>query len=383
MTSKSIGLFPEVSPQPAVRCSTGILPSQDIRHLLETGRIRSAVPIDGDQVQPASIDLRLGEVGYRIRASFLPGPRSTVSRKLASVQVAQIDLTKPYVLEPSSLLLVPLLEELALPKDISARANPKSTTGRLDIFTRLITDYGSEFEAVRPGYRGGLFAEIVSRTFTVSIQAGMALNQLRFVRGRPASFDGTIEALDQKESIVYRESIPAEADIDGGLRVSLDLRGNGDSPIVAYRARKNAPLVDLGKIRQHDPVEYWESLPGPIPGGLVLEPGDFYILGSHESVRVPPTFAAEMVPIDTSIGEFRIHYAGFFDPGFGYGNGEITGTRAVLEVRAHEVPFLVEDRQTVGRLIYSRLLEAPDRVYGSAIGSSYQRQGLTLSKQFR
>jgi dCTP deaminase len=275
------------------------------------------------------------------------------------------------------------LEELHLPDSISGKANPKSTTGRLDIFTRLIYDYGRYFDRLPPGYKGRLYAEIVPRTFTIGIRAGMKLSQLRFVEGPANSQNTEIQELERKEPVVYLDQDqPAKALFDKGLRITVNLEG-GAGEVIAYKARPNAPLIELDKINHYSPEEFWEPLYQNENRSLILDAGAFYILASRERVRVRPDFAAEMVPFDPSDGEFRIHYAGFFDPGFGYGLSDIKGTRAVLEVRAHEVPFLIEHGQLVGRLNYMRLLSRPDKIYGVQIGSSYQQQALALSKQFR
>jgi dCTP deaminase len=377
-------LFPHLATEQVSPRTTGILPAQTIREFIATGRIEASEEITEEQIQPASIDLRLGEVAYRVRASFLPGEDCTVKDKVSTLLITEVDLTGGAVFERGCVYLAPLMEELYLPKNVEARANPKSTTGRLDIFTRLITDYGSEFERVRPGYRGGLFAEIVSRTFTIRVRTGMRLNQLRFIRGNPPSHDGPLAELDEREKLVYEdEEGPVKAKIDKGLRISVRLNAEGETDLVAYRARKHAPVIDLGVRDFYDPREFWDTVYS-VPGrGVVLDPGDFYLLASKEKIRVPPDYAAEMVPYDPSIGEFRVHYAGFFDPGFGYGLSDVLGTLAVLEVRAHEVPILIEHGQIVGRLIYSPMVARPDKIYGAQIGSSYQMQGLALSKQFK
>jgi dCTP deaminase len=378
------GLFPELMGAAGENRAIGILPSQAIKELIAHGRISGSRPIAEEQIQPASLDLRLGDMAHRVRASFLPGANHTVEAKIKELRMTRVDLTSAAVFEKGCVYIVPLLEELNLPEDISGKANPKSTTGRLDVFTRLITDYGVEFERVPPGYKGRLYAEIVSRTFTVAIRAGMRLSQLRFVRGNPVYRDSTISRLDQEETLVYMdEDSPAKARVDRGLRITVNLEASEPGEVIAYKARRNAPAIELDRINYYSPEEFWESRYPSADQGLILDPGDFYILASRERVRVPPDFAAEMVPFDPSDGEFRIHYAGFFDPGFGYGSGDIKGTPAVLEVRAHEVPFLIENGQLVGRLTYMPLLSRPDKTYGSQIGSSYQRQGLTLSKQFR
>jgi len=371
-----LGLFPDI---PSVR--QGVLPSQEILKLIREGEV---VPADvkKKQVQPASLDLRLGRRAYRLQASFLPGGNSRVDDKLADLAMAEFDLSRLPILEKGCVYLVELMERLRLPKDLEAKANPKSTTGRLDVFTRLITDEGAEFERVRSGYSGPLYAEIMPRTFSVIVHPELSLSQIRFIRGNAELSDEELEGLDREAKLIYiDESTPDAARIrDGGVALSVNLHGDDDE-VVAYRGKKNAPLVDLKKT--YDPERFWDPIRNCPDGRLILNPGDFYILASRERVRVPGRYAAEMVPFDPSVGEFRIHYAGFFDPGFGYGEGDITGTRAVLEVRAHETPFVIEHEQVVGRLVYSRMLDVPNRIYGASIGSSYQRQELALSKQFR
>ena len=324
-------------------------------------------------------------MAHRVRASFLPGPNSTVEAKIKELRMTRVDLTGAPVFEKDCVYIIPLVEELNLPENISGKANPKSTTGRLDIFTRLITDYGTEFDRVPAGYKGKLYAEVVSRTFTVAIRAGMRLSQLRFVQGSPVAGDRTIKGLDHEEPLVYMddEDSPVKARTHRGLRITVNLEGSEPGEIIAYKAKRYAPAIELDKINHYETEEFWEVRHQTANKNLILEPDDFYILASRERVRVPPDFAAEMVPFDPSDGEFRIHYAGFFDPGFGYGSSDIKGTRAVLEVRAHEVPFLIEHGQLVGRLNYMPLLCKPDKIYGTNIGSSYQHQALTLSKQFR
>ena len=365
--------------------TTGILPSQEITNLIARGNVIAAPAINPDHIQPASLDLRLGDMAHRVRASFLPGPNSTVEAKIKELRMTRVDLTGAPVLEKDCVYIVPLVEELNLPENISGKANPKSTTGRLDIFTRLITDYGTEFDRVPTGYKGKLYAEVVSRTFTVAIRAGMRLSQLRFVQGSPVAGDRTIKGLDHEEPLVYMddEDSPVKARTHRGLRITVNLEGSEPGEVIAYKAKRYAPAIELDKINHYATEEFWEVRHQTANKSLILEPDDFYILASRERVRVPPDFAAEMVPFDPSDGEFRIHYAGFFDPGFGYGSSDIKGTRAVLEVRAHEVPFLIEHGQLVGRLNYMPLLSRPEKIYGTNIGSSYQHQALTLSKQFR
>jgi dCTP deaminase len=378
-------LFPELERDlQSLSFTTGILPSQRISELIAHGRISASIPIEDDQIQPSSLDLRLGPVGYRMQASFLPGPKATVESRIKDLAMTKIDLTRPTVFEKGCVYLVPLMEQLNLTAELSAKANPKSTTGRLDIFTRLICDGGTEFERVPDGYKGTLYAEVVPRTFTIIVQAGVKLNQLRFVRGCPPPSDTTLQELDEQETLVYGAGdLPAEAQINRGLMVSLNLQGDPEHRLIGYRARQNTPAIDLLQKDHYDPEDFWDPMYEPRSRQIILNPDDFYILLSKEKVRIPPAYAAEMVAYDPSMGEFRIHYAGFFDPGFGYGASDVKGSHAVLEVRSHEVPFLIEDGQIVGRLIYERLLAHSDKIYGMGIGSSYQGQGLALSKQFK
>jgi dCTP deaminase len=363
----------------------GILPSQELRELIADG-IVCGPQIGEDQIQPSSIDLRLSHEAYLVTASFLPGTSTTLLNKAAANGMLRerIDISSPTVLSPGLIYIIPLMESLDLPPDIFGIANPKSTTGRLDIFTRLITDVGDEFERVRRGYSGKLFIEVVSQTFPIVVQAGMRLNQLRLARGRHIfAGDRALRKLDQREDLVVADEDTAQASVDRGLRLTVDLEGNG-SGIVAYQAKKTATPIDLSRIDYYEIAEFWKPIHRSDKLQCVLEPGEFYILASKQRVRVPPGFAAELLPYDLATQEFRVHYAGFFDPGFGYGmGGEVPGTRAVLEVRASQMPILLEDDQFVGRLNYYRMAAPPDKIYGGGIGSSYQLQGLALSKQFK
>jgi len=378
-------LFPELGLQPEpTTFGTGVLPSQALRQAVVDKRIKADIEITEEQIQPASIDLRLGTVAYRVQASFLPNQRSTVAEKIAGLSMAGVSLDSPTLLERDCVYIIPAMETFELPSDTSGYANPRSTTGRLDIFTRLIADYSGEFDRIPKGYAGNVFLEVVPRTFPIIVSSGMRLCQVRLVRGSPPATDSIISALDAEESLVFVDTeSPGKAQIKKGLWFSVSLDTNGESQVVAYKAKRNTRAVDLSKVSYYAPNEFWEPILGSQSKGLVLDPGDFYILASKERVRVPIDVAAEMVPFDASIGEFRVHYAGFFDPGFGYGSSDIKGTRAVLEVRAHDVPALIEDGQYLGRLRYMRLLCRPDKIYSQQIGSSYQGQELTLSKQFK
>jgi dCTP deaminase len=368
------------SPDDAV-LTTGILPSQELERLVKvTKEVRFLEPIQDDQYQPASLDLRLGPAAYRVRASFLPGKDATVEMKLKDLAMHRMDISEGAVLERGCVYIVPLLEGLSLRKRTSAMGNPKSSTGRLDIFTRLITDYGTEFDRVREGYSGPLYAEVSPRTFSVLVRKGSRLNQIRIRRGNPPSSDEAMKRLQQKHQVVASIS---RNDIRDGVPVSVDVLGDRSGGIIGYKARSHAGLIDIDKVRHYDVLDYWDPVHAPRRGGLVLDPADFYILGSREAVNVPPTHAAEMLAYDALVGEFRVHYAGFFDPGFGHPAAGGEGSRAVLEVRSFEVPFVIEHGQVVGRLAYERLTAPPTRLYGSGVKSSYQRQGIALSKHFK
>jgi len=367
--------------KPTARRASGVLPCQALRALIAEGQIMASREIPEAQVQPASMDLRLGPTAYRVRGSFLPGPNATVMEKIDRFCMHEIDLSKGAVLEKGCVYIVPLMESLRLARGIAGVANPKSSTGRLDIFTRTITDCSSAFERIRSGYEGPLYLEISPRSFSIVVHEGTRLNQLRLRRGASAYSDAAIRRLHEEVGLIDRA--PGEEDVANGLGLSVDLGGARDGGLVGYRAKHHAPLIDVEKIGHYDPLEFWDPIHVRPGEGIFLNPDDFYILASKEAVKVPPDCAVEMVAYDTLVGEFRVHYAGFFDPGFGWQGNASGPTRAVLEVRSHEVPFLLEDGQIVGRLAYDKLTEVPDKLYGADIGSSYQGQGLMLSKQFK
>ena len=363
--------------------TTGVLPSQRIRDLV--GRdILIEAPLDEDQIQPSSIDLRLGDVAWRVRSSFLPGPKATVEGKLRELGMHRIDLSDGAVLERGCVYIVPLQEAVRLTResDIAGVANPKSSTGRLDIFTRVITDYATEFDRVPKGYKGKLYAEVSPRTFSVVVRRGSRLCQLRLRRGSPVFGESKLKELHERYRLV---DTPEGAGTirDDSIAFSLDLNGEGKGSLVGYRAKQHTDVIDVDRKGALDPEDFWEPIHERQGEGLILNPDDFYILATRERVKVPPDHAAEMVAYDTLIGEFRVHYAGFFDPGFGWSPDDNAGSRGVLEVRSHEVPFLLENGQIMGRLRYERLTDVPDMLYGADLGSHYQGQSLALSKHFR
>ena len=381
----------------STRTTQGILPYQQIKQLIASGAIRADVPIEERQIQPASLDLRLGRKAYRLISSFLPELSEITSRLnildfyQSDLVMYEMDLTEGAILEKGHVYLVPLLERVTLPKTIRARTNPKSTTGRLDVFTRVVTDLNTGFDEIRSGYSGPLYLEIVPRSFTIKVKTGYSLNQIRFVRGDAAVSDRSLQTLHKREPLLYH-NLPTKHALDTrdlrtdrGLFLRIDLKGDDRSgpPVIGYRAKKNSHVIDLSKIGHYAALDFLEPLYRHRQDSLLLEPEEFYILASKERIRVPPGYASEMVAFEAACGELRTHYAGFFDPGFGYGRGELHGTQVVLEVRPHDVPFLIHDGQTFFKVVYDRMLSRPSQLYGTALGSSYQRQGLTLSKHFK
>ena len=353
----------------------GILPDRMIAALAKAGGILPAYEFAPDQIQPASLDLRLGDIAYRVRASFLPG-RATVAERIEHLKLHEIGLGDGAVLETGCVYIVPLIESLALPADLAAAANPKSSTGRLDVFTRVITDRARGFDRIEAGYHGPLYAEISPKTFPVLVREGSRLSQLRLRRGHAELSADELAELHARERLVDAE----DADFEGGISVSVDLVAKG---VVGFRAKRHTGVIDVERRAGYDAAEFWDPILARPGGTLILDPNEFYILASKEAVQVPPDYAAEMVPFDPLVGEFRVHYAGFFDPGFGYAGAGGKGSRAVLEVRSREVPFILEHGQIVGRLVYEKMLARPDTLYGQGIGSNYQAQGLKLSKHFK
>ena len=356
----------------------GVLPAQELRALIETGVIAASPSILPDQLQPASLDLRLGHVAYRVRASFLAGHGRSVADRIAEFEMHRIDLTAGAVLEKGCVYVIPLMEHLALPQGLTAVANAKSSTGRLDLLTRTITDGGVEFDRIAEGYQGPLYAEVCPRSFSVLARAGQRLNQIRFRQGQSVLSDADLAALHAQDPLVNGEAVISE-----GLGFSVDLRPDprqGD--LVGYRAKPHTGVVDLDRIAHYPAAEFWEEVHAR-DGRIILDPGAFYILVSREAVTIPPDYAAEMAPYLAMVGEFRVHYAGFFDPGFGHSTAGGAGSRGVLEVRCHEAPFVLEHGQVVGRLVYERMAERPETLYGAGIASNYQGQGLKLAKHFK
>ncbi len=371
----------------------GIVPCQEIHRLIAEGAISLAAPLADRQVQPASLDLRLGRTAYRVRASFLPRSGEDVAARLDELALHAIDISDGAVLETGCVYVVELMERLALPGDLAGASNPKSSTGRLDVFTRVIADGVPAFDQIPRGFAGPLYAEICPQTFPILVRAGSRLSQIRFRRGDPRESDDTLRALQSEDPLV-RGGVE---DIADGVALSVDLTGQAShaaagqtgareaaGSLIGYRAKRHTGVVDVDAPGRYDALEFWEPI--VVRGGasrLILDPDQFYILASKEAVNIPPTHAAELMPFNPLVGEFRVHYAGFMDPGFGHGTAGGHGARVVLEVRSHTVPFILEDGQIIGRLVYERMLDEPDTLYGADLASNYQAQGLKLSKHFR
>jgi len=363
----------------------GLFARRKIKAMERRKMIWAARPIEDTQFQPASLDLRLGKEAYRVRASFLPGKGRTVKEHLESLNPEPVSLVDGAVLEKGIVYIARLSESLALLPSISGAANPKSSTGRLDIFTRLIVDGAEAFDAVPLGYRGDLWLEISPRSFSVRARQGSRLSQIRFRSRSSQQMDKHRFTLTDEK---IRDAHSRAALVDGalevrdGLIVRVGLSG-GAGEIVGYRAIKNTDVIDVDRPGGYAAENFWEPLRARRDGRLILDPDEFYILASRERMQIPSDLAAEMAPIDPAIGEFRVHYAGFFDPGFGQGPDGSPCARAVLEVRSRDVPFLLEDAQPVGRLVFEELADAADELYGAGPTSNYQGQGLKLSKHFR
>lgn len=367
----------------------GVFPSQMLAEAIKEGYVWAEHgEIPSENIQPASLDLRLGDVAYRLRCSFLPD-NDTVSNKLRRFQMGEVDLTGDGgILEQNRPYLVPLVENLKLPASVRAKANPKSSTGRLDTFTRVITDNNSLFDEIPAGYEGRLYLEIVPRTFTIKVKHGLALNQLRLMIGRTDLSDQEIIELHRVSPLLFRNGIavsPERIEVNNGLFLGLHLGRQKGGDVVGYRAKENSNLIDMSKTNQYHHHTFWEEVFSETGGRIVLDPEKFYLLLSQDSVRIPPEYAAEMTAYDPTSGELRTHYAGFFDPGFGLdpSTGELNGSRAALEVRAHDVPFAVEHGQNICKLSFERMIAVPDRLYGRALESNYQGQQVALGKHFK
>jgi len=375
----------------SLKGKSGYLTNQSIELACHEGIIHSRVTLLASQFQPVSLDLRLGSYAHRIQSSFLP-ENDTVESKLDELKLYEVDLRDGGILEKGAIYLIPLLEELDFPKNFQGRTNPKSSTGRLDMFTRVIVDHGHRFDEVPNGYKGKMYLEVIPRSFPVRVREGLRLNQLRIFQGDPHLSDTQLKNHYKKTPILFgddgRPIDVNEVKIDNGLFISLDLAGAGRDSIVAYKAKTNSSVIDLGLNRHYHPMDFWEpiTLTQIRNKRLILEPESFYIMMSKEKICIWPHLLAEMVAYEPNSGELRTHYAGFFDPGFGWHGGKtlkIQGTRAVMEVRPHDVPFMVEHGQTFCRLKFESVIEKPTKVYGKKLKSNYYSQGLALSKYFK
>jgi dCTP deaminase len=382
----SEALFEPTGPLADLGTKVGVLPRQRIQSLIWRKMVQASLDIEETQLQPASLDLRLGAKAFRVPASFLPGREKTVEQQLSELEVDEIDLVDGAVLEKGTVYVVELLEHLKLPDSVSALANPKSSTGRLDVFTRLIADKSDVFDSVPGGYEGKIYTEISPCSFSIRARRGSKLNQIRFRKRnsqQPETTNFTISDRALQERHEKSPLVDGPIQVRNGLILSVDLKGEQPSDFVGYRAQKYTGVIDVDSVAEYDPRDFWERVHVRNFNKLILDPNQFYILASRERIHIPPDLAAEMVPIDPMMGEFRVHYAGFFDPGFGFTEHGHPGSRAVLEVRSHEVPFILEHGQAIGRLSYEPVSETPDILYGQTDTSNYQGQGLKLSKHFR
>jgi len=384
LTAKSLVKTPL---QKSLKGKAGYLTDREIELAYHQGIIHTPRTLMDNQIQPVSLDLRLGHNAYRIQSSFLP-ENDTVEQKLKDLKLYEVDLRDGGILEKGAIYLIPLLEELDLPAGLFGCTNPKSSTGRLDMFTRVIIDHGHRFDEITPGYKGKLYLEVLSRSFPVRVQEGITLNQLRLKHGNAEIADSQLKTLYKKKPILYHKSGGAvewdKVKADDGLFISVDLQGaNRKNSIVAYKAKANSQVVDLTRTRHYHADDFWEPVYYPKRHRLILEPESFYIMMSKEKICIWPDLVSEMVAYEPNSGELRTHYAGFFDPGFGHAAAGGAGSRGVLEVRCHEAPFVLEHGQIVGRLVYERMDEVPEQLYGADIASNYQGQGLKLSKHFK
>ena len=373
---------------------SGVLSYQAIKQAISKKEISApGYPIDDAQIQPASLDLRLGTKAYRLVSSFLPENVKVMDKIYtrdaygSDLVMYETDISKDGILEKGHVYLIPLMEELQLPPKVCGRANPKSTTGRLDIFARVLTDLNPRFDDISYGYHGKMYLEVMPRSFTIKVAAGLSLVQLRLMQGECELSDANLRSLHSSTPLLYDGDTKlrgSDVKISKGLFMSVDLKGTENSQVIGYKSKKNSHVVDLTKKNHYNIADFWDPIHKNAKGTLILEPEEFYILSSKEKICVPPKYAAEMVAYEAGSGELRTHYAGFFDPGFGFGaKGEIKGTKAVLEVRAHDVPFMICHGQTFCKLNFEKMRDIPKITYGPKIGSSYQYQGVTLSKQFK
>jgi len=367
---------------PALDTGAGVWPTQRIRAVYETGRIKAETPLDPDQIQPASLDLRLGAVAYEAPASFLPGRSWKMEDRLKAEGAKRLDLSGGAELKTGRIYVVRLQEAVDLRSRESAFCNPKSSTGRLDIFARVITDHGIQFDLVDEGYSGPLWLEIAPRSFNILVRPGSRLAQIRFRTGAPALGSRAVRELNETHAVIAADHGKPIVR-DGAIALSVDVAGDPETGLVGYKSIQTEQPIDVDVRGAYDPEDFWLKLYRPERGGLILERDHFHILATKETVAIPDGWAADMFAYDTLVGEFRVHYAGFFDPGFGYVDGKRVGAKIVLEVRSHEVPFMVDDGQVAGFVAIERLSSQTELLYGAGAGSNYQSQGLALSKQFR
>ena len=353
----------------------GSLVHEDYNDLFKDNNI-NCNKYTSSQIQPSSLDLTLSEECYEIEASFL-SPNHNIRDKLNNIINKKIDLNEVYIFKKNITYIVRLNEKLNLKNDIFGKCNPKSSTGRLDIFCRAILNFSDEYEKIPLNYNGEIFLEITPRSFNIALIKGDSLNQMRLIyQNHDYVDDESLHNFHNIDPIIFDEFGNTNvADISSGLKISVDLKKINKTS--AYIAKDNAPVLHYDKINSHKVADFWDTIKTK-DDYLIIKPGKFYILKSKQKIRIPKTMAGEMKPYDTGIGDFRVHYAGFFDPGF----GDPFGSYAVLEVKTNEVPFILNDGQVIAKIQYEKLNKETKVVYGSNIKSNYQNQELALSKHF-
>lgn len=367
----------------------GVLSYQIIKRYVTENKIYSKKKIEDWQIQPNTLDLRLGNIGYRVRTSFL-SVDSAVSKKIGDYVMYEINLAQGAILEKGCVYVIPLMESLNLPNDIYGKTNPKSSVGRLDVFTRVISDANYRYNAISEGYQGKLYVEISPISFTIKVKEGDSINQLRLLKGNNVRLsDSELKAWYRKMPLLYNEkgkAIPLSKTIfSDGLHMRIDLKYSKKKRVIGFKSKKNSTVIEISK-RNYYPIDhFWERLYSDNKSSLILQPEEFYIFASKERVVIPPGLCGEVIPYDPENGEMRVHYAGFFDSGFGHVRSQqgYVGAKAVLEIRPHDVPFLIEDGQIIFRMVFDKNNVRPDHLYGHGIKSSYQCQDLKLSKHFK
>ncbi len=361
----------------------GSLPDSMIAKMIDGGFIKGA---NLANVRPSSLDLTVSDEIYEVAGIFQPRTNETVRQVLAKINKKKVSLNEP--LSQGSMYLLRLNETLALPEQVYAYCNPKSSSGRIDVHVRLLADRVSRYDAVTPaGWRGELWLSIMPKTFDIKLPRNYSLNQIRFFNADTRFDELELELAMREHSLLWRVKKRQPFDYselkirdgDGAAILTLDL-----SPkIVGYRAVKTKQVIDLNRINYYDWKKFFEPVLASKADYLELERDYFYILSTSEAVRVPPDLACEMAPMDERSGEFRSHYAGFIDPGWGWGRaGEGKGRPLTLELRPFE-DLIVRDRQPIAKIKFERMMKLPDTAYDAGPSNYLKQAGPRLAKQFK